>query len=210
MKKPPAFQFYADDFIGGVSDMTQSEVGAYIMLLCHQWNRGEIPTDPNRASLIAKGKVTDHVLSKFPNGKNARMEAVRAERQAWVEKSSIGGSKSAAIRKGGSTTVQPPSQPKGNTPSPSPINTHTQSDANLPTLAEVQTFADMSGIKPESAKSFYDHHEGNQLWINQHGKLINWKHKLTSWAAKDRQAAKPNDKPTSMMTDKEILAHAIR
>ena len=35
---PPAFQFYTDDFLGGVSDMTQAEVGAYILLLCAQWN----------------------------------------------------------------------------------------------------------------------------------------------------------------------------
>lgn len=79
--KPPAFQFYADDFLAGVADMTQAEVGAYILLLCHQWNGGAIPTDPARAELIAKGEVSPHVLSKFPNGKNPRLERVRKDQK---------------------------------------------------------------------------------------------------------------------------------
>ena len=76
--KPPAFQFYGDDFVAGTSDMTQAEVGAYILLLCRQWATGEIPADYDRLKLIAKGEVSDHVLAKFPAGKNARMEKVRA------------------------------------------------------------------------------------------------------------------------------------
>jgi uncharacterized protein YdaU (DUF1376 family) len=75
--KPPAFQFYADDFLAGTADMTQPEVGAYILLLCHQWGRGAIPSDPARAALIAKGEVPAHVMAKFPNGKNERLERVR-------------------------------------------------------------------------------------------------------------------------------------
>jgi hypothetical protein len=58
--------------------MTQAEVGAYILLLCRQWATGEIPADYDRLKLIAKGEVSDHVLAKFPAGKNARMEKVRA------------------------------------------------------------------------------------------------------------------------------------
>jgi hypothetical protein len=53
-----------------------------------------------------------------------RLEAQRSAQAAWRAKSAIGGHKSAEIRKGGSTTlarvVEPPYQPKGNTPTPSP------------------------------------------------------------------------------------------
>jgi hypothetical protein len=69
-------------------------------------------------------------------------------------------------------------------------NTHTSS-ANVPTWDEVKQLAQMRGVPEASAKTFFDHHEGNSLWINQHGKLINWQHKLTSWATTDRQP-KPN------------------
>lgn len=205
MNKPPAFQFYADDFVAGVSDMTQSEVGAYILLLCCQWNRGEIPTDPARASLIAKGEVTQHVMDKFPQGKNKRMERVREERNAWIEKSRNGGKSSASVRKGGSTTLQPPFQPFGNTPSPSPINnTHTSADfpeANVPTLTEVLQQARLSAVTPESATKFFNHHQDNQLWVNQFGRLIDWKRKMVNWQANDRSnqtnANRPTNRPTA-------------
>ena len=89
--KPPAFQFYADDFLAGTADMTQPEVGAYILLLCHQWGRGEIPADPARAALIAKGEVPAHVMAKFPNGKNPRLERVREVQDKFRESCALAG-----------------------------------------------------------------------------------------------------------------------
>ncbi len=89
--KPPAFQFYADDFLAGVADMTQSEVGAYILLLCNQWSRGEIPTDPTRAALIAKGEVSGYVMAKFPSGKNCRMERERTKQAEFREQCAAAG-----------------------------------------------------------------------------------------------------------------------
>ncbi len=89
--------------------------------------------------------------------------------------------------------------------------THTPADANLPTWDEVKQFAERSGIKPESAKTFYDHHEGNQLWINQHGRLINWHHKIVTWATNDRaKPPKAEAKDPSKMTKHEILMAAIQ
>lgn len=76
--KSPAFQFYADDFIGGTCHFSAAEVGAYIRLLCHQWGNGEIPADHERLERIAGGPVTEEVLAKFPNRKNEKMEKVRA------------------------------------------------------------------------------------------------------------------------------------
>lgn len=63
-------------------------------------------------------------------------------------------------------------------------HTHT---AEIPTEQEVVTYGEMRGVLPESAKRFYSHHEDNSLWINQHGRLINWRSKVVSWAARDRQ-----------------------
>ena len=143
--KAPAFQFYGDDFVAGTSDMTQAEVGAYILLLCRQWATGEIPADYDRLKLIAKGEVSDHVLAKFPDGKNARMEKVRTQRDEWIKKSKLAGERSAAVRliqpNGNQTSTksqpnpnqtpnqmatkgQPKAQPFANTPTPTPtLNT---------------------------------------------------------------------------------------
>ena len=133
--KPPAFQFYADDFLGGVADMTQAEVGAYILLLCHQWNRGSTPVEPDRQQMVAKGPVSDHVLGKFKlcaDGllRNERMEDERKKQDNHREKQRLKGIASGRARANnteprfnhGSTTVQPSGEPEGNSPSPSPIN----------------------------------------------------------------------------------------
>jgi len=43
MAKDPAFLFYSSDFLVGVMDMTDEEVGVYIRLLCRQHQKGHIP-----------------------------------------------------------------------------------------------------------------------------------------------------------------------
>ncbi|HTB63328.1 MAG TPA: DUF1376 domain-containing protein [Opitutales bacterium] len=83
MNKPPAFQFYVDDFLGGTIDMSAQEVGAYIRLLCYEWGRESIPDDRKTCDRIAGCKVTDLVLSKFPGGKNPRLEKVRDEQNEF-------------------------------------------------------------------------------------------------------------------------------
>ena len=137
MKKPPAFQFYPDDFLGGVADMTQSEVGAYILLLCQQWNRGSIPVEPDRQQLLAKGSVPEHVLAKFEKCqdgslRNHRMEEERQKQDEYRQKQREKGVKSGLARgtpaqpqfNRSSTkpepTTQPEPQPNTNSPSPSP------------------------------------------------------------------------------------------
>ena len=41
-KRAPAFQMYADDFLGGTITMNNEEKGAYITLLCLQWTKGSV------------------------------------------------------------------------------------------------------------------------------------------------------------------------
>lgn len=126
--KPPAFQLYADDFIAGTCDLSALDVGAYIRLLCYQWNRGSIPTDDlDRLARIAGAPVSADVLAKFPRGKNARMEQVRRKQEDYRAIQSLKGKASAKARfNRGSTVVQPPLvQPEGNSPSPSPSPSNT-------------------------------------------------------------------------------------
>lgn len=122
--KPPAFQFYADDFLAGVADMTQAEVGAYILLLCNQWNSGAIPTDKTRLGLIAKGEVSDHVVSKFPNGRNNRLERVRRDQKEHRKLRASAGKAGANKRWQGHSNAMPLPMANGmakdSSPSPSP------------------------------------------------------------------------------------------
>ncbi len=124
--KPPAFQFYPDDFIGGTCDLSTEEVGAYIRLLCYQWGRGSVPIDDiAKLARIAGAKVTQDVMHKFPLGVNNRLEAERVKQSEYRAKQSAKGHASAQARfNRGSTVVQPSREPQGqpevNSPSPSP------------------------------------------------------------------------------------------
>ena len=122
MNQPPAFQFYADDFLGGTIDLTTEEVGAYIRLLCFQWNRGSVPVQADKLKLIAGCDVTEAVKLKFPHGKNERLEQERQKQADYREKQRQKGILSGQARfNRGSTVVQPSGEPKGNSPSPSPF-----------------------------------------------------------------------------------------
>ncbi len=138
--KPPAFQFYADDFLAGVADMTNEEVGAYIRLLCHQWTKGGLPKEPDRLSMMAgaiPGPSLGYVLAKFrlcDDGflRNDRLEKVREEQAAFRKLQAEKGAKGASARwKNGrghhpaipSAMAQalPKQWPDDGSPSPTPI-----------------------------------------------------------------------------------------
>ena len=74
------------------------------------------------------------------------------------------------------------------------------SDASLPTLEEVNTEASLRGVLAGSAKGFFDYHTDNNLWLNRHGKLINWRTKLVTWGFKDREKNQGKD----ALWDKEL------
>lgn len=105
-RKAPAFQFYADDFLAGTSDMSAEEVGGYIRLLCHQWTKGGIPNDPDRVGRMAGlmgSPCVGYVLAKFSlceDGmlRNARLEKVREEQVAFKAKQSASGKSGAEKR----------------------------------------------------------------------------------------------------------------
>jgi len=118
--KSPAFQFYPADYASSqrVRLLTLEEEGAYINLLCSCWLHGSIPADPAMAArLVGKGcsaTLATTVLTMFtPSSQAGRMVHDRLERERlkqsdWREKSASGGRKSAEMRKGAATTVQPP------------------------------------------------------------------------------------------------------
>jgi uncharacterized protein YdaU (DUF1376 family) len=97
MGKAPAFQFYANDFMGATITWDAIACGMYIRLLCTQWVNGSIPDDQRRIARAAGVDLADlqrewHLIEpKFPiakdgTRKNARLEEVRS-RQEEVSKS---------------------------------------------------------------------------------------------------------------------------
>ncbi len=92
----PAFSFYPNDFTSGTRTMSLAECGAYVRLLCHQWDTGSVPDDPIERSRILgcsqreADKIWSRVSPKFEQGedghwRNLRLEGERdkqAERRA--------------------------------------------------------------------------------------------------------------------------------
>lgn len=141
--KPPAFQFYADDFLAGTFSMSNEERGLYITLLCRQWTQGHVtPDEVLRLGSTTVQPSVNHVLTKFVadsdgNLKNHRLEAERDKQTAFRALQSQKGKASAKARfNHGSTTVQPSGAPKVNSPSPSPSPSTSLTESATPPSVE--------------------------------------------------------------------------
>jgi len=208
-RKAPAFQFYADDFLAGTLEMSQEEVGQYIRLLCHQWNRGSIPVETEKQQRLTGGCVSVDVLVKFrlcEDGllRNERLETVRSEKDRYLQQQSQKGRKSAELRKLASTVVQPDTQPesnsgsttveirlqpKVNSPSPTPTPNNKEesiapksqrSHFTTPTVEEVQAECVRIELSLLEAPKFVDYYE-SKGWIVGKAKMKSWKPALRNW-----------------------------
>lgn len=52
MSKDPAFLFYSKDWLSGTAEYMPDEKGVYIDLLCHQHQKGSLPSDTERLARI--------------------------------------------------------------------------------------------------------------------------------------------------------------
>lgn len=74
MAKDPAFLFYPADFLVGVMDMTDEEVGVYIRLLCRQHQKGHLSE-----GVIKRAPET--VQEKFVKDSNNKYYNERLEKE---------------------------------------------------------------------------------------------------------------------------------
>jgi uncharacterized protein YdaU (DUF1376 family) len=109
LKTSPAFQFYPADFLSGTVFMSPEEVGAYIRLICLQWQQGAIPADVGALARVTglAAKKLPAVLAKFEKGedgllRNMRLEQVRSELVEFRDLAKKGGAASGKQRTGNS------------------------------------------------------------------------------------------------------------
>lgn len=97
--KSPCFQFYPKEFLAGTVSMSCEEAGAYIRLLCYQWENEFLPKDAKKLQRItgAKNSVINEVLNKFEltdkGYTNARLERSRKDYESYLERQKINGLK---------------------------------------------------------------------------------------------------------------------
>lgn len=100
MSDRPWMPFYVGDFVSDTTHLSAEEVGAYVLLICHYWTNGGLPTDAERLARIArmdpqKWECKSSVLSAFfrPDWTHKRIDAERAKSDV------ISAKRSAAARK---------------------------------------------------------------------------------------------------------------
>lgn len=91
----PAFLFYSNDFLSGVSNLTMEERGQYITLMCLQHQKGALSEKTIRLNV---GSVSFDVLSKFQQDENGcyyneRLREEIEKRAKFTESRRLNGNK---------------------------------------------------------------------------------------------------------------------
>lgn len=108
MSKDPAFLMYSKDWLEGTMEMLPEEKGVYIDLLCHQHQKGSLPTDTKRlAKLVGLGEqeflfIWGGIKCKFYEQDhrlyNRKLTEIVTERLEKGEKNKIIGTLAAVFR----------------------------------------------------------------------------------------------------------------
>lgn len=119
MPNPPAFQFYAAEYLADekVSLMSLEEEGAYWRAVAYCWREGSIPADSERLSRLLKG-ASNQTLTVVRNCFNQmatdasrlihpRLEMEREKQRIWREKSSAAGKASGKARRKKKLSTEP-------------------------------------------------------------------------------------------------------
>lgn len=210
--KSPAFQWYPTDYLGSqrVQMMTLEEEGAYCRLLWSCWQHGSIPSEPELAArLVGKGcstTVAKTVLLMFTPSEDPtrllhdRLELERQKQASWRAKSAAGGRKSSEVRKGGSTTLQPPFNHPANQMATlllqSSVSTLQSSASDPqshspkkevrfapPSQDEVEAECVAKGMPKGEAGKFMGFY-GSKGWMVGKNKMVSWPHALAGWKAR--------------------------
>ena len=178
MKKPPAFQFYAKDFLSdmNVVIMTLEERGAYITLLSHLWIQGWLPNGSTKLKRLCDSpsnwnEIWNNIKHCFyENGTkiyHKRLDEEKEKQRLWREKSRDGGIKSGESRreqkelKGASTNNKEPNEPNSNSSLTSSSSSSSLSDTSIKNK-EVIAPKDKNPSKPKSIYFNFD----NSEWEN--------------------------------------------
>lgn len=196
--KPPAFQFYADDFLGGTIQFTDAEAGLYMRLLCVQWSSGFIPNDDHEIASYGKGETrVDRVKQKFQlcedgNLRNVRLERERAKQVAYRLSRSNNGKLGGRPCKAqvNHMLLKTKAQESSPSPSPSPDPKIKEKDTRTPpstfhrrpTEEEIKLVCGKIGLPEADAVWFWNKCEGNG-WTNGGRPIRSPAHTIAAWKA---------------------------
>lgn len=214
--KPPAFQFYPDDFLAGTFQFTDEECGQYIRCLCHQWSVGALSED-DLHGMTRVGKISEKVRKKFVLGadgqyRNARLEHERKKQKQFRDNKKQAGKAGANKRwqthasANGKTMAEGMANDSSPSPSPSPTVDHKEKkDAprpvrpsfSKPSREQLNLQAGKVGLPSQEVDKFVNFYESNG-WKVGRNPMRSWVHALTNWKVRweeRRQIERASGKP---------------
>lgn len=240
---------YWADLLADTQHLSRGDLGSYMLLIGSYWRRGgPLVDDDEELSRMARCDAADwpktrqKLVAMFQVKEgywwHKRVEEELAKARHNRELASVKGKTGAEKRWGKNgcgyapaiAAAMPvpmagaiPNDSSSPSSSPSPIEAKLlEPEAHIPTEEEVLQCASMRGVMEEVARKFFMHYEGKRLWLNQHGRLINWQLMLTEWQQRERQMPTKEAAPingtkpksvyelTKIIEAKESLAKSIR
>lgn len=133
--------------------------------------------DPQSSSKAHEGRK----LLKIPEGGWFVVNSDKYREFGWSEdKKKFERERKAKYRAGKKIGAQAPLPLEAN-------NEHYDSSGQIPTFDEIKDYGASHGVLYEAAKSFFDYYQGNRLWINKLGLLIDWRHMLPVWSERGKE-----------------------
>jgi hypothetical protein len=159
---PPAFQFYASDFLSSdkVSRMSLAEIGVYITL-CHAWLAHGLPNDhaqiaryvrlpTARLKRLWTGPLGECFVLKGGRLVNPRQERIRVDLMAFIEKQKANGKLGGRPRK---PTDNPPDNPNDNPDETQTLATPNPNKSSSVSSLQSSVFSTQKPIQVSSSES---------------------------------------------------------
>lgn len=223
--KPPAFRFYAADFVIGTATMTNAQTGSYVLLLCYQWDNGSVPADPKQLAKIGRcsPKMAAEILaSKFPQWedgqhRNRRLERERDKALSFSKSQSEKGASGAKKRWQNDSRGHPPAMPRPssghsrNMASGVGVSTVVLNTERTPSAADfpeadrpdenaVKFYASQIGLAEWKALDWLNEMKGCGWLDYQHRPIADWRAVLTRVKVKWESDGRPKQPPTNPKT----------
>jgi uncharacterized protein YdaU (DUF1376 family) len=207
----PHMPLYLDRFLGGTMHFGADEIGAYILLIAHQWQYGQVENDQAMIERVARceyGRLR-RVLAKFDKTSeghlvNSVCDKVRRDREDWIKQQSERGKKGMAARWGSKGNE---GNSGGYNGGYSERNNHTDTDTdtiylqpsskegegagaphhNPPSLEKCIEMASMIGLTREQVEAFHAHYD-SQGWRKGNGQPVtNIRSALQAWRIREQK-----------------------
>lgn len=206
----PHMPLYLDRFLGGTMHFGADEIGAYILLIAHQWQYGHVENDQSMIERVARceyGRLR-RVLAKFEKACDGSLinpvcAKVRDDRQKWLSE------QAERARRGAEARWRPERNAgrdaEGHSQGDAKRNAHTDTDTdtiyqqpssqeregggtpslNPPSLEKCIELASMIGLNPEQVQAFHAHYD-SQGWKKGNGQPVtNIRSALQSWKIRE-------------------------